>query len=374
MARTMRAVEITKPGTPFKLVERPIPDAGRGQVRIAVDACGICPSDAFVKEGHFPGVVYPRIPGHEVIGRIDAVGEAVTAWKSGQRVGVGWHGWHCGVCEACRSGDFLPCQNELISGFSFDGGYAEYMMAPQEALAAVPDALDSVAGAPLLCAGVTTFNSLRNSGARAGDLVAVQAIGGLGHLGIQYSRKLGFRTVALSRGGDKRALALELGAHAYIATEAGDPAAALQKLGGPPTTPATPPAAHLTRPPPAAAAPVPLPAPTATTAKMPGRAVSKRWGTRASGQPAAARSPAWRSVPVLTNPFSSSGTQPCSQAVLGAAPIIRKRCWMSRVSLSPLAWLRQRTRSRRSREPSSAPACRRACPVTWANPSMVGIR
>src|SRR5260370_20248942 len=246
MARTMRAVAISKPGTPFKLVERPIPDAGRGQVRIAVDACGICHSDAFVKEGHFPGVVYPRIPGHEVIGRIDAVGEAVTAWKSGQRVGVGWHGWHCGVCEACRSGDFLTCQNELISGFSFDGGYAEYMMAPQEALAAVPDALDSVAGAPLLCAGVTTFNSLRNSSARAGDLVAVQAIGGLGHLGIQYARKLGFRTVALSRGGDKRALALELGAHEYIDTDKGDPAAALQKLSGAKVILATAPSAQLT--------------------------------------------------------------------------------------------------------------------------------
>ncbi len=246
MARTMRAVEITKPGTPFKLVEKPIPDAGRGQVRIAVEACGVCHSDAFVKEGQFPGVVYPRVPGHEVVGRVDAIGEGVTTWKPGQRVGVGWHGGHCGVCEACRSGDFILCENGLICGFSYDGGYAEYMVAPQEALAAVPDSLDSVAAAPLLCAGVTTFNSLRNSGARAGDLVAVHAIGGLGHLGIQYARKLGFRTVALSRGGDKRALALELGAHEYIDTDKGDAAAALQRLGGARVILATAPSAQLT--------------------------------------------------------------------------------------------------------------------------------
>ena len=246
MARTMRAVEITKPGTPFKLVEKPIPEAGRRQVRIAVDACGICYSDAFVREGHYPGVVYPRVPGHEVAGRVDAVGEGVTVWKPGQRVGVGWHGGHDGVCEACRSGDFILCEKGLVCGFSYDGGYAEYMVAPQEALAAVPDSLDSVAAAPLVCAGVTTFNSLRNSGARAGDLVAVHAIGGLGHLGIQYARKLGFRTVALSRGEDKRALALELGAHEYIDTNKGDPAAALQRLGGARVILATAPSAQLT--------------------------------------------------------------------------------------------------------------------------------
>ena len=245
MAKTMKAVEITKPGSPFKLVERPIPEAARGQVRIAVEACGICHSDSFVKEGHFPGVVYPRVTGHEVVGRIDALGEGVNSWKQGQRVGVGWHGGHCGVCEACRSGDFITCVKGLICGFSYDGGYAEYMVAPQEALAAVPDALDSVAAAPLLCAGVTTFNSLRNSGARAGDLVAVQGIGGLGHLGIQYARKLGFRTVALSRGADKRALALELGAHEYIDQEKGDTAAALQKLGGARVIVATAPNAQL---------------------------------------------------------------------------------------------------------------------------------
>jgi D-arabinose 1-dehydrogenase-like Zn-dependent alcohol dehydrogenase len=242
----MRAVEITKPGMPFKLVERPIPEPGRAQVRIAVEACGVCHSDAFVKEGHFPGVVYPRVPGHEVIGRVDAVGDGVTVWKAGQRVGVGWHGGHDGVCDACRSGDFILCHNGLICGFSYDGGYAEYMVAPQEALAAVPDSLDSVEAAPLLCAGVTTFNSLRNSGARGGDLVAVQAIGGLGHLGIQYARKLGFRTAALSRGGDKRALALDLGAHEYIDTDQGDPAAALQRLGGAKIILATAPSAQLT--------------------------------------------------------------------------------------------------------------------------------
>jgi D-arabinose 1-dehydrogenase-like Zn-dependent alcohol dehydrogenase len=246
MARMMRAVEVTKPGMPFKLVERPIPQPGRAQVRIAVEACGVCHSDAFVKEGHFPGVVYPRVPGHEVIGRVDAVGEGVIPWKAGQRVGVGWHGGHCGICDACRSGDFILCQNGLICGFSYDGGYAEFLVAPQEALAAVPDSLDSVGAAPLLCAGVTTFNSLRNSGARGGDLVAVQAIGGLGHLGIQYARKMGFRTAALSRGTDKRALALDLGAHEYIDTDQGDPAAALQKLGGARIILATAPSAQLT--------------------------------------------------------------------------------------------------------------------------------
>jgi len=246
MAKTMRAVVVEKPGSAFKLMERPVPEAGRGQVRIAVEACGICHSDSFLKEGHSPGVTYPRVPGHEVVGRVDAVGDAVTAWKPGQRVGVGWHGGHCGICEACRAGDFIACQFLRVCGFSYDGGYADFMIAPQEALAAVPDALDPAAAAPLLCAGVTTFNSLRNSGARAGDLVAVQAIGGLGHLGIQYSRKLGFRTVALSRGAEKRALAQELGAHEYVDTDQGDPAAALQKLGGAKVILATAPSAQLT--------------------------------------------------------------------------------------------------------------------------------
>jgi D-arabinose 1-dehydrogenase-like Zn-dependent alcohol dehydrogenase len=245
VAKTMRAVEVTKPGAGFALVERPIPEPAAGQVRIAVEACGICHSDAFVREGTFPGLTYPRVPGHEVVGRIDAVGPDVVAWRPGQRIGVGWHGGHCFVCEACRAGDFIECERELICGFSYDGGYAELMVAPQEALAAVPDALDSVAAAPLLCAGVTTFNSLRNSGARAGDLVAVQGIGGLGHLGVQYARKLGFRTVALSRGAEKRALALELGAHEYVDQEAGDAAAALQKLGGARVILATAPNAQL---------------------------------------------------------------------------------------------------------------------------------
>ena len=245
MAKTMLAYEVPKPGSPFARVERPVPEPARGQVRIAVEACGICHSDAFVREGTFPGLTYPRVPGHEVAGRIDAVGEGVTAWRPGQRVGVGWHGGHCGVCEPCRSGDFLACVRGLICGFSYDGGYAEFMVAPQEALAAVPDGIDAAAAAPLLCAGVTTFNSLRHAGAGPGDLVAVQGIGGLGHLGIQYARKMGFRTAALSRGADKRALALELGAHEYVDQETGDAAAELQKLGGARVILATAPNAQL---------------------------------------------------------------------------------------------------------------------------------
>ena len=232
MATTMKAAQVTKAGGALELVQRPVPEPGAGQVRLAVEACGVCHSDAFVKEGHWPGLTFPRVPGHEVVGRIDALGAGVSAWRAGQRVGVGWHGGHCGTCEACRVGDFVACARLQVCGISYDGGYAEYMVAPQEALAAVPDALDSVAAAPLLCAGVTTFNSLRNSGARAGDTVAVQGIGGLGHLGIQYARRLGFRTVALSRGEDKRALALELGAHTYVDQEKSDPSAELQKMGG----------------------------------------------------------------------------------------------------------------------------------------------
>lgn len=245
MPKTMRAMEVPSRGAPFTKVERPIPDPGPGQVRIAVEACGICHSDALVREGHWPGLPYPRVPGHEVVGRIHALGEGVTSWRSGQRVGVGWHGGHCGVCDPCRAGDFVLCVREQICGISYDGGYAEYMIAPQVALAAVPDALDPAAAAPLMCAGITTFNSLRNSGARAGDLVAVQGIGGLGHLGIQYARKLGFHTVALSRGADKRALALELGAHAYLDQAAGDVTAELQKMGGARVILATAPSAQL---------------------------------------------------------------------------------------------------------------------------------
>jgi D-arabinose 1-dehydrogenase-like Zn-dependent alcohol dehydrogenase len=229
---SMKAVQISKPGGNFEVVERPIPEPGRGQVRIKVEACGICHSDALVKEGLWPDLQYPRVPGHEIAGRIDAVGADVTLWKPGQRVGLGWHGGHCFQCDSCRRGDFFNCQNEKITAIHFDGGYAEYTIAPAEAVAAMPEELHSDEAAPLLCAGITVFNALRNSGARAGDLVAVQGIGGLGHLGIQYARQMGFRTVAIGRGGDKKALAIKLGAHDYIDNSAGDPAQALQKLGG----------------------------------------------------------------------------------------------------------------------------------------------
>jgi D-arabinose 1-dehydrogenase-like Zn-dependent alcohol dehydrogenase len=228
----MKAVQISKPGGNFEVVERPIPQPGRGQVRIKVEACGICHSDALVKEGYWPGIQYPRVPGHEIAGRIDALGADVTLWKPGQRVGVGWHGGHCFQCDACRRGDFALCQFGKITAITFDGGYAEYVVVPAEAVAAMPDDLPIDEAAPLLCAGITVYNSLRNSGARAGDLVAVQGIGGLGHLGIQYAWRMGFRTVAIGRGGDKEALAKKLGAHEYIDTGAGSPAEALQKLGG----------------------------------------------------------------------------------------------------------------------------------------------
>ncbi len=228
----MKAVQVSKAGGNFEIVERPIPEPGRAQVRIKVEACGICHSDAVVKEGLWPGLQYPRVPGHEIAGRIDAVGTDVTQWKPGQRVGVGWHGGHCFVCDPCRRGDFILCQFEKITAVSFDGGYAEYVVVPIEAVATVPDELPADQAAPLMCAGITVFNSLRNAGARAGDTVAVQGIGGLGHLGIQYARQMGFRTVAIGRGGDKEALARKLGAHEYIDTASGTPAAALQKLGG----------------------------------------------------------------------------------------------------------------------------------------------
>jgi D-arabinose 1-dehydrogenase-like Zn-dependent alcohol dehydrogenase len=228
----MKAVQISKPGGNFEVVERPIPEPGRGQVRIKVEACGLCYSDSLVKEGHWPGIQYPRVPGHEIAGRIDAIGADVTLWKPGQRVGVGWHGGHCFQCDACRRGDFILCQFEKVTAISFDGGYAEYMVAPAEAVAAIPDDLPADQAAPLLCAGITVFNSLRNSGARAGELVAVQGIGGLGHLGIQYAHRMGFRTVAIGRGKDKEPLARKLGAHEYVDTSAGAPAQALQKLGG----------------------------------------------------------------------------------------------------------------------------------------------
>jgi D-arabinose 1-dehydrogenase-like Zn-dependent alcohol dehydrogenase len=230
----MKAVQVSKPGGNFQLVERNIPEAGRNQVRIKVEACGICHSDALVKEGHWPGIQYPRVPGHEIAGRVDAVGADVTNWKPGQRVGVGWHGGHCFICDFCRRGDFVNCQNEKITAISFDGGYQEYMVAPAEAVAAIPDDLPAAEAAPLLCAGITVFNALRNSGARAGDLVAVQGIGGLGHLGVQYARHMGFRTFAIGRGKntDKEALARKLGAVHFVDTAAGDPAKELQKFGG----------------------------------------------------------------------------------------------------------------------------------------------
>ncbi len=228
----MKAVQVSKPGGNFEVVDRPTPQPGRGQVRIKVEACGICHSDALVKEGHWPGIQYPRVPGHEIAGRIDAIGADVTLWKPGQRVGVGWHGGHCFQCDPCRRGDFGNCQFEKITAITFDGGYAECVVVPAEAVALMPDDLPSDEAAPLLCAGITVFNALRNSDARAGALVAVQGIGGLGHLGIQYARQMGFRTVAIGRGGDKEPLAKKLGAHEYIDTSAGDPAQALQKMGG----------------------------------------------------------------------------------------------------------------------------------------------
>ncbi len=228
----MKAVQVSKPGGNFEVVERPIPQPERAQVRIKVEACGICHSDVVVKEGFWPGIQYPRVPGHEIAGRIDAIGADVTLWKPGQRVGVGWHGGHCFQCDPCRRGDFIHCQNQKITGIHFDGGYQEYMVVGAEAVAAMPDDLPADEAAPLLCAGITVFNALRNSRARAGDLVAVQGIGGLGHLGIQYARQMGFRIVAVGRGSDKQPLAKKLGAHEYVDTGVENPAQALQKLGG----------------------------------------------------------------------------------------------------------------------------------------------
>jgi D-arabinose 1-dehydrogenase-like Zn-dependent alcohol dehydrogenase len=229
----MRAAQISRAGGPFEIVQRQIPEPAEDWVRIKVQACGICHSDTLVKDGLWPGLQYPRVPGHEVIGVVDAVGSRVAQWKVGQRVGVGWHGGHCGYCDACRRGEFFGCQVALkVTGISFDGGYAEYMVAPAIALAAVPDELKPADAAPLMCAGITTYNALRNSDARAGDLVAVLGLGGLGHLAVQYAARMGFRTVGIARGKDKEALARQLGAHHYIDSQAHDPAAELQKLGG----------------------------------------------------------------------------------------------------------------------------------------------
>ena len=229
---TMKAIQVSRAKGPFELVERPIPEPGPGEVRIKVEACGICHSDIFVKDGLWPGITYPRIPGHEVSGYVDKLGREVNQWNSGERVGVGWHGGHCFQCELCRLGDFMNCQKGKVAGISYDGGYAEYMVAPQEALARMPEGLDLVQSAPLMCAGVTTFNALRNSGARGGDLVAVQGLGGLGHLAVQYASTMGFQTVAISGGHDKEKLARELGAHHYINYRDHPPAEELKKLGG----------------------------------------------------------------------------------------------------------------------------------------------
>src|SRR5207302_7864361 len=209
----MKVAQISKPGADFEIVERATPKPGMGQVRIKVQACGICHSDVLVKEGLWPGIQYPRVPGHEVAGKIDAVGSNVTQWKKGQRVGVGWHGGHGFVCEQCRRGDFAMCVNRKITGIDFDGGYADYMIAPASAVALIPDELPPEEAGPFMCAGVTVYNALRNSGARGGDVVAVHGIGGLGHLGVQYARQMGFKTVALGRGKDKGPLAKKLGAH-----------------------------------------------------------------------------------------------------------------------------------------------------------------
>ena len=228
----MKAAQISKPNGDWELVEREIPEPDAGQVRVKVEACGICHSDVLVKEGVWPGLQYPRVPGHEVAGRIDAVGAGVNAWSVGQRVGVGWHGGHCFVCDQCRRGDFAMCINRKVTGIDFDGGYAEYMIAPASALAAIPDEVPAAEAGPFMCAGVTVYNALRNSGARAGDVVAVHGIGGLGHLGVQYARRMGFQTVAINRGTDKQTLAQKLGAHHYIDATATDIVAELQKLGG----------------------------------------------------------------------------------------------------------------------------------------------
>jgi D-arabinose 1-dehydrogenase-like Zn-dependent alcohol dehydrogenase len=228
----MKAVQVPKAGADFEIVEREIPEAGAGQVRIRVQACGICHSDVITKEGLLPGITYPRVPGHEVAGVIDELGAGVKEWRKGQRVGVGWHGGQDGTCLACRRGDFVNCANGKICGITFDGGYQEYMVAPVEALAQMPESLDAAEAAPLMCAGVTTFNSLRHSGALPSDLVAVQGIGGLGHLGIQFAKKFGYRVAAVGRGPDNAALAKKLGAEVYIDSAATDPAAELQKLGG----------------------------------------------------------------------------------------------------------------------------------------------
>jgi D-arabinose 1-dehydrogenase-like Zn-dependent alcohol dehydrogenase len=228
----MKVAQIPNPGTDFQIIEREVPNPAAGQVRVKVQACGVCHSDVLTKEGQWPGIQYPRVPGHEVAGIIDEVGDGVSSWEKGQRVGVGWHGGHDGTCLFCRRGDFRNCQNLQIPGISYDGGYQQYMLAPVEALAAIPETVTDAEAAPLLCAGITTYNSLRHSGALPGDLVAVQGIGGLGHLGIQFANKFGYKVAAIGRGSENAALAKKLGASVYIDSKSGNPAEALQKLGG----------------------------------------------------------------------------------------------------------------------------------------------
>jgi D-arabinose 1-dehydrogenase-like Zn-dependent alcohol dehydrogenase len=228
----MKVVQVANANAPLELVERDIPEPKARQVRIKVQACGVCHSDMFTVTGGFPGIRFPRVPGHEIVGIIDALGTDVPDWKKGARVGVGWHGGHCGHCNSCRRGDFITCSTGQIPGISYDGGYAEYMIAPCEALASVPDELKSDDAAPLLCAGITTFNALRHSGAGPGDLVAILGIGGLGHLGVQFAAKMGFRTVAIARGADKGPLAKKLGAQIYIDSTTQNAAKELSQLGG----------------------------------------------------------------------------------------------------------------------------------------------
>jgi D-arabinose 1-dehydrogenase-like Zn-dependent alcohol dehydrogenase len=229
---SMKVAQISKPGGDFEMVEREIPEPGPGQVRIKVQACGICHSDVLTKEGLWPGIQYPRVPGHEVAGIVDEAGAGVSAWKKGQRAGVGWHGGHDGTCRECRRGDFRNCRNVKVCGISYDGGYEQYMVAPAEALVAIPDSLKDVDAAPLLCAGITTYNALRHSGALPGDVVAVLGIGGLGHLGIQFANKFGYNTVAIGRGSENASLAEKLGASQYIDSQSTNAVEALMKLGG----------------------------------------------------------------------------------------------------------------------------------------------
>ena len=228
----MRAAQVRTAKGPFEVVEREIPDPGPGSVRIKVQASGICHSDSLTKEGLWPGLRYPRVPGHEVAGIVDAVGAGVTDFEKGARVGLGWHGGHCGHCASCRRGDFVTCQFGQIPGITFDGGHADYVVAPAVALARIPEGLSAAEAGPLMCAGITTFNSLRHAGARSGDLVAVLGIGGLGHLGVQFAARMGYETVAVARGRDKEPLARKLGAHHYIDSETQDPAKELSALGG----------------------------------------------------------------------------------------------------------------------------------------------